>query len=113
MVLQGIALLMFVCLERRPSEKFVVNGMSDSTVGFAGRADAIDPTSAAPVPGSGTKSPIYTINGHHSFRSSHRFGSTYGSFSNSCLGTSLSSMRIRNEAKTEARGSPLAVESRI
>jgi MFS family permease len=109
----GIALVLFVCLERRPSEKFVVNGMSDSTVGFAGRTDAVDPTSAAPVPGAGAKSPIYTINGHHSFRSSHRFGSTYGSFSNSCLGTSLSSMRINSEAKAEARGSPLAVESRI
>lgn len=112
-VLQGIVLMLFVCLERRPSEKFVVNGMSDSTVEFAGRADAVDPTSAAPVPGAAIKSPIYTINGHQSFRSSHRFGSTYGSFSNSCLGTSLSSMRISSEARTEARGSPLATESRI
>lgn len=113
-VFQGIALLLFVCLDRRPSEKFVVNGMSDSTVGFAGRADvAADRTSAAPVPGA-LKSPVYTINGHHqSFRSSHRFGSTYGSFSNSCMGTSLSSMRINSEARAEARGSPLAVESRI
>lgn len=112
--LLGIALLLFVCLDRRPSDKFVVNGMSDSTVGFAGRADiAADRTSAAPVPGA-LKSPVYTINGHHqSFRSSHRFGSTYGSFSNSCMGTSLSSMRINSEARAEARGSPLAVESRI
>uniref|UniRef100_A0A2S2PG84 Secreted protein n=1 Tax=Schizaphis graminum TaxID=13262 RepID=A0A2S2PG84_SCHGA len=113
-VLQGIALLLFVCLERRPSDKFVVNGMTESTVGFAGRADVADRTSAAPVPGAVLKSPVYTINGHHqSFRSSHRFGSTYGSFSNSCLGTSLSSMRISSETRAEARGSPLAVESRI
>lgn len=106
----GLALFAFVCLERRPSDKFVVNGMTDSTVGFAVRGDAADPT-----PATGLKSPVYTINGHHqSFRSSsaHRFGSTYGSFSNSCLGTSLSSMRIHSTA-AEAKGSPLAFESRI
>lgn len=107
-----MALLVFVCFERRPSDKFVVNGMTDSTVGFASRGDVADPT-----PVTGLKSPVYTINGHHhsSFRSSsaHRFGSTYGSFSNSCLGTSLSSMRINNEAKSEVKGSPLAFESRI
>jgi hypothetical protein len=114
---QGLALAVFVCMERRPSAKFVVNGMNDSTVGFAFRADGTDPTNAAPVPGA--KSPVYTINGHHqSFRSNsgYRFGSTYGSFSNSCLGTSLSSVRINSEAcnrSAEARGSPLALERRV
>ncbi|XP_029342892.1 uncharacterized protein LOC115033708 [Acyrthosiphon pisum] len=101
---------MFVCLEPRPSDKSVVNGMTDSTVGIADSGDAVDPTSAAVVPDSAMKSPIYTINGQHSFRSSHRFGSTYGS---SCPVTSLSSMAINSEARIEAQGSPPAVESRI
>lgn len=109
---QGLALAVFVCMEQRPSNKFVVNGMNDSSVGFAFR-DGTDPTNAAPVPGA--KSPIYTINGHQSFRSNsgYRFGSTYGSFSNSCLGTSLSSVRINSEAcnrSAEARGSPLTLD---
>ncbi|VVC34301.1 Major facilitator superfamily,Major facilitator superfamily domain [Cinara cedri] len=112
-IVLGIALMAFVCMERNPSDKFAAaNGLSESTVGFAGHGDnKADPT---PVPG-GPKSPVYTINGHHSFRSgsAHRFGSTYGSFGNSCLGTSLSSMRINTEARAEARGSPLALASRI
>lgn len=107
--------MVFVCVEKRPSEKSPINGMTESTVNFAGSGDGTGPGSgAAPVPGH--KSPVYAINGH-SLRSNnfsaHRFGSTYGSFSNSCLGTSLSSMRLRSETATEARASPLASEFHI
>ncbi|CAI6348688.1 unnamed protein product [Macrosiphum euphorbiae] len=62
-VVLGVMLTFFVCLEQRPSDKSVVNGISDSTVGFTGHADAVDPTSAAPVPGAAMRSPIYTIDG--------------------------------------------------
>lgn len=124
-----MTLLGFVCADhrrRRGADKF---GMTESTVNFAGRGDGLPDYGAnatAQRPGGPQqpplplKSPVYAINGAggHPFRSNsfsaQRFGSAYGSFSNSCLGTSLTSMRIRNEARVPAPGSPLAAaESHI
>lgn len=118
-----MTLLGFVCADgRRRADKF---GMTESTVNFAGRGDGLpdygaNATAQRPQPPTPLKSPVYAINGTggHPFRSNsfsaQRFGSAYGSFSNSCLGTSLTSMRIRSEARVPAPGSPLAAaESHI
>lgn len=104
--------MVFVCVEKRPKEGYPIDGMTESTVTIVGRGDGLSPSNGT---GSvqGIKSPVYAINGHGSLRSAHRFGSTYGSFSNSCLGTSLSSMRIKSETANEYRSSPLAAESHI
>lgn len=100
---QGLALMWFVCMEQRPSDKSPLKGMTESTLEFAGRADAADP-SATPV--TDIESPVYTISGH-------QIGSTFGGFRNSCLATSLSSIRIGSEAGPEAKDSPVDAESRI
>ncbi|XP_050419743.1 MFS-type transporter SLC18B1-like [Adelges cooleyi] len=113
----GMALLGFVFTEKRPQAKGPQ--LSDSTVGFAGRGDTPDringPNSKTPV--------VYTINGHPykttPTGSFHRYGSTYGSFSNSCLASSLSSLRLNgNDAVVVAREAgggrtPWALESRV
>ncbi|XP_050541625.1 MFS-type transporter SLC18B1-like isoform X2 [Daktulosphaira vitifoliae] len=109
----GLALIIFVFTDEKSKDK--INGLSDSTVGFADQESTPEknngPNSKTPV--------VYTINGHPhrttpSTGSFHRYGSTYGSFSNSCLASSLSSLRINsNDAVVIAKEACGRIESRV